>query len=277
MHQLTESVFYQNGYPTSGCAVTPEGVLAVDGPCFPSSALEWRDFIADKGPLRYLVNSEHHFDHIVANRFLGGAVVASEYTNAHFLDSAGSSEGAADLVRRLSPGDASLVEGYTLRPPETVYRGRLTLRLGGQTFRLIHSPGHTRGQTIVHAVEARVAFTGDNLTPGMHPFFHSSSLWEWFESLALLESLDVDWFVPGHGDPCGKEEIPLARARLQERIEEVRRLKAQGRSREEVQEEARYIDRPGLDWPREVGPRAYDLEKAGLGAIFDQLEDHPAG
>lgn len=275
--QLTEGVYYQNIYPTSGCVVTDEGAVAVDGPSFPSDAIAWRSFIETKGGLRYHINSEHHADHIVSNRFLGAdMVVSGEYTKAHFLDSVKSDEGAADFVRRLKEEEAGRMEGYTLRWPEIVFRDRLTLTVGGQTFHLIHSPGHTWGQTLVHAVEARVLFTGDNLTPGMHPFFHSASVWGWFHSLALMESLDVDWFVPGHGDPCGKEEIEVQRAKLHRVIGMVKELKDKGLSREEVQEQGGYLDDPSQDYPRVLGPRAQMLEKAGLGNIYDQLDDHPA-
>ena len=101
----------------------------------------------------------------------------------------------------------------------------MTIRLGGKTFILIESPGHTRGQTVVHAVEDHVAFTADNLTPAYNVACHSADLWGWFQSLGVLEALDVDWYVPGHGRPCQKSEIPRQREKLHELIDKVRVLK----------------------------------------------------
>ncbi|MEE9275332.1 MAG: MBL fold metallo-hydrolase [bacterium] len=277
MQELTDNVFFHEGFPNCGCVVTSEGVLAVDGPMDPAAAVEWREFMASKGPLRYVVHTEHHADHIAANHFLGGTGVASEVTDALFEESFPSSEAARERLGGRFPGSAGLLEGYEVRRPEIVYRDRLTLRLGGQTFRLIHAPGHTRGQTVVHAVEARVVFTGDNITPGMHAFFHSASVWEWFRSVALLESLDVDWYAPGHGDPAGKDEIPRQRRKMLDVVDGVRALKAKGLSREETIAQGSYIDRPGLAYPKELGERARVLESGGLGNIFDQLEEHPAG
>lgn len=275
MNQLAPNVFYLNRYPTFGCVVTREGVVAVDGPMRPTDAAEWRAFLESKGPIRYIIHTEHHQDHIAINGLMPGTVVAGRLTDADFFKSIPSNEVAVERMRKYDPGGAGLLDGYRLRAPEIVYDGSFTLRLGGETFHLRHSPGHTRGQTLVHAAEARVAFTGDNITPGNYPFFHSAAVWAWFDSLRYLESLEVDWYVPGHGDPCRKEEIARQRAKMEEIVGEVRRLKRMGKSRGEVQEEARYIHRPGLDYPRVLGPRAFELEAAGLGVVYDALDERP--
>ncbi len=278
MKQLTDRVFYMNRYPTVGLVVTSEGVVAIDGPMKPGDAIEWRDFIASKGPLRYQVNTEHHQDHITSNWYLKAEkIISSEATYADFLTSLTSLEVTRGRMLKYDPGCDALLEGYEIRWPDITFKSRMTLRLGGETFHLIHSPGHTRGQTVVHAVEARVAFTADNITPGNYPFFHSAAVWEWFESLALLESLDVDWYVPGHGEPCRKDEIPRQRQIMFDIINEIKELKNQGLGREEVQERVNYIDQPGLDHPRVLGPRAYELQKGGVGNIYDALGDHPSG
>ncbi len=278
MDQLTDNVFTMNRYPTVGMVVTEGGVLAVDGPMKPGDAIEWRDFIASKGPLRYHINTEHHQDHIASNFYLGAeTIISSEVTYADFLTSLLSVKVAKERMLKYDPGCGPLLEGYEIRWPDITYRSRMTLQLGGQTFHLIFSPGHTKGQTVVHAVDARVAFTADNITPGNYPFFHSAALWEWFESLAMLESLDVDWYVPGHGDPCRKDEIPRQRQRMFDVIEEVKSLKDKGLSREEIQGRVNYIDRPGLEYPSVLGDRAYELQKNGVGNIYDSLEEHPSG
>ncbi len=267
-----------NRYPTVGIVVTSGGVVAIDGPMKPGDAIEWRDFIASKGPLRYNINTEHHQDHITSNWYLkADKIFSSEVTYADFLTSLTSLEVTRERMLNYDPGCGDLLEGYEVRWPDITFKSRMTLRLGGETFHLIHSPGHTRRQTVVHAVEARVAFTADNITPGNYPFFHSAAVWEWFESLALLESLDVDWYVPGHGDPCGKGEFPRHREIMFDIINEIKELKNRGLGREEVQERVNYIDRPGLDHPRVLGPRAYELQKGGVGNIFDALGDHPSG
>ncbi len=278
MQNLTPNVFVETGYyPTVSFVVTVAGVVAVDSPMNPPDAVAWAKAIASKGELRYLINAEHHADHILGDPFLGGTLISSEWTRDHFLDSVRSTENARQMLRQRSPESACFAEAYELRWPDVTYRERMTLRLGGTTFRLIQSPGHTRGQTIVHVVEERVAITADNIVHGAPPFFHAAALWSWFESLAMLESLDVDWYVPGHGTPCKKEWIPRLRGIMLGIVDEVRRAKGQGLSREEAQEKIRYIDRPGFSFPDYLAPRLRELQVLGIGNIYDQLGEHPAG
>ncbi|MEE9239913.1 MAG: MBL fold metallo-hydrolase [bacterium] len=277
MEQLTQDVFYENTYPTYGFAVTGEGVIAVDGPMKPSDAIRWRGLIESKGPLRYQINTEHHQDHIASNWYLKAqTIISSEVTFADFYKSLANEEEAKERMLKYDPDCASLLEGYALRPPDMTYRDRMTLRLGGKTFHLIYAPGHTRGQTIMHAVEDRVAFVADNLTPAYNVAFHSADVWGWFQTLGMLEALDVDWYVPGHGDPCRKDEFPLQRGKMNEIIGKVRALKEEGLSREETQDRVHEVYQTDLNSPK-LGERLVMLRRGGLGNIYDYLEEHPSG
>ena len=60
-------------------------------------------------------------------------------------------------------------------------------------------------------------------------------------------------------------------------IDEVKTIKDKGASREEAQEQVNYIDRPGLDFPRVLGDRAYVLQKASVATVYDFLNEHPSG
>jgi len=278
LEQLTENVFFYDCYPTVGMVVTDDGVIAIDGPMRPSEAIAWRDFIAGKGPLRYLVNTEHHQDHIAANWFLDPErIISSEITYADFYTSIATPEEGKERMLKYDPENEALLAGFELRPPEVTYKGRMTIRLGGKTFILIESPGHTRGQTVVHAVEDRVAFTADNLTPAFNVACHSADVWGWFQSLGVLEALDVDWYVPGHGRPCRKDEIPRQREKLHELIDKVRVLKNDGLSREEVQDKVFEVYETELSSMDHLGERLTMLRKGGLGNIYDYLEEHPSG
>ncbi len=277
MKQLAENVFYENTYPTYGFVATPGGVLAVDGPMKPSVAAAWRDAVAARGRLVYHVNTEHHQDHIASNWFLGAQhVVASEMTDADFYKSLANAEEAKERMLKYEPGAGRLIQGYQLRPPDIVFRGRMTLRLGGRAFCLIHAPGHTRGQTVVHCPGERVAFVADNLTPDFNVAFHSASVWEWFQTLGMLEALDVDWYVPGHGEPCTKAEFPAQRQKMHEIIGKVREMKRRGMTREEAQAQAEALYATPFESPR-LGERLLVLHRGGVGNIYDALDEHPSG
>lgn len=88
----------------------------------------------------------------------------------------------------------------------------------------VHTPGHTRGHTVFHLPEAGVLVSGDALVSG-HPVSRISGpqlLPDMFHheraralaSLEILESLDADVLLPGHGPVHrGPVEAAARRAR----------------------------------------------------------------
>ncbi len=90
----------------------------------------------------------------------------------------------------------------------TVFRDGDTLPLPGAP-RVISLPGHSPGSVAVHAPAARALFVGDALTtrhvltgttgPQPAPFTDDPAAAT--GALARLEGIDVDWVIPGHGEP----------------------------------------------------------------------------
>ena len=278
MEQLTENIFFYDCYHTVGMIVPDDGVIAIDGPMRPSEAIEWREFIQTKGPLRYLVNMEHHQDHIAANWYLQPEkIICSEVTYADFWTSIANANEGIERMLKYDPDAEPLTKGYELRPPDITYKERMTIRMGGKTIHLMNLPGHTRGQTIVHVPEDRVVFVADNLTPAYNVAFHSADVWGWFRSLGILEALDVDWYIPGHGKPCKKDEFPEQRDKMHDLINKVRNAKESGLSKEEVQEKVFEFYENEHESNSHLGERLIMLRKGGLANIFDYLEMHPSG
>ena len=83
----------------------------------------------------------------------------------------------------------------------------MTLKVGDHTFEIFHTPGHSPEQTSIYCPEERVVFVGDNIFNGCQIWFHSIDFDALFKSLDWLQSLDVDYIIPGHGPVKGKECI----------------------------------------------------------------------
>ena len=69
-----------NVYTTTklrGCnpsfVVTSDGVVAIDTPQLPTMAVAMREAAESHGPIRYLINTENHVDHIFGNHWFRGA------------------------------------------------------------------------------------------------------------------------------------------------------------------------------------------------------------
>src|SRR5258708_32983107 len=58
---------------TPGLVVTSDGVVVIDTPKLPTRAVAMRKLAESYGPIRYLINTEHHVDHIFGNYFFKGA------------------------------------------------------------------------------------------------------------------------------------------------------------------------------------------------------------
>jgi glyoxylase-like metal-dependent hydrolase (beta-lactamase superfamily II) len=277
-------------YPVCGVVFTDEGAVAIDGPMAPATALQWRAFIERRVPVKIHVLCEHHEDHCACASMLGAdTLLTSEITAAEV---AACASGSTDDMRESLRGwgrnrffSEALVADYEVRRPDMTYTKRLSFTLGGKRFVVFEAPGHTRGSSVVHAVDDRVAFVADAVFPGTcAPPAQSCDPWAWFRTLGLLESLDVDWYVPGHGDPFGRSELDSARIGLHTLVDSVRRWKREVWSRERVMAEGDCFDRSlrkpyrgAEDVPPGLRLIAAKIQGESLGVVYDYLDEHPSG
>ena len=75
MQKVTDNVFTSTGI--RGCnpsyVVTSAGVVVVDTPQLPTKAVQMRHEAESRGPIRHVINTEHHVDHIFGNYYFKGA------------------------------------------------------------------------------------------------------------------------------------------------------------------------------------------------------------
>ncbi len=271
MHRVTENVYAEDRYlvATVGFLVTREGVVLMDTPQCPSDARAWRAEAEKRGEIRFVINTEHHRDHIVGNAFFPGTVIAQAGTAERFARVLTPFAPIRDHLLHIDPKGAEMLANYVPRPPQIVFERQLTLHLGDHTLELRHAPGHVPNGTWVYVPQERTVFTGDNIINGAPPFFHSAVPSSWLETLDALAKLDVQHIIPGHGAPCGPETIDRVKAAVTSVLDEVRRGRDAGWSREEAQDRVRYIDR--FTYPTEYRERYHHLERLGVGRIYDWL------
>lgn len=270
MQQITENIYvecYIRGC-NPGFVTTSEGVVMIDTPQLPSDAVRWRDTIAEKGEVRYLINTEPHGDHITGNFFFPTAtVIAHQGTKERFTIAP--LEQLKERMMQTDPDGVRFLEGYRPNPPSIAFTDRLALDVGDHTFELMHLPGHTASEIAVHIPEERVAFTGDNIFYKVQVFLQEADPFAWLESLRKIEELDVDTLIPGHGDVCDKSYIPEMASFIQDWIEAVRGAIRQGMSKEEAMDNISFLERypmgQGLD---AMGP---GLQRMNVSNLYDRL------
>lgn len=190
----TENVYiFRNGNHQSMFVVTNDGVIATDpiGYGRPTGGQTYLDEIrkvTDK-PIRYVIYSHHHFDHIA-----GGKV---------FKDA-----GATFIAHRRAKERLEMLQDpNTVLPDEAVSdRGR-AIRLGGTTLELsYHGLNHSDSTLVMRLPRERIIFVVDTLPVGTFPGrglidFHPL---ETEEFMKKVSEMDWDRLIPGHPGPGGR-------------------------------------------------------------------------
>jgi hypothetical protein len=81
----------------------------------------------------------------------------------------------------------------------------MSLRLGGKTFVLTHSPGHTPDGITVYIREDKILFAADTIMPV--PYIVDGDAPTMLRSLQVLKSMALENVVQGHGEIILRGEI----------------------------------------------------------------------
>jgi glyoxylase-like metal-dependent hydrolase (beta-lactamase superfamily II) len=110
-------------------------------------------------------------------------------------------------------------------------RGGEELRIGGDAWEVIHTPGHSLGHVCLFSASSRVLLSGDHLLPGITPpvmferGFDADPLRSYLDSLRAVADRRPEYVAPGHGRPFGDAVgriDAIVRNKLR-RLEKVRR------------------------------------------------------
>jgi glyoxylase-like metal-dependent hydrolase (beta-lactamase superfamily II) len=183
-------------------------------------------------PVRYVVNTHFHRDHTGGNEAFGkdGAVVVAHENVARVLAS-GSRNGLSCAMTPPVPEIAL---------PKETYKDTMTLRLKGRTAELRHPVDvHTDGDTTITFADANVLVAGDLVFFGRYPnidFVYGGSIDGMIRGTdELLNVAKEDTtIVPGHGPAGSKAMMRDYRTMLVAARERIAKLKAAGKSEEEV-------------------------------------------
>jgi cyclase len=259
MQQVTPTVFTDT--TLRGCnpsfVVTSAGVVVIDTPQLPTRAVAMRTEAETHGVIRYLINTEHHVDHIFGNYYFKGvdAVVEHQALFDRFMVATPDLdpyEYAKEAIPTDDPDGAAIFpdrDTYYADPNKgsIVFTGDLTLSVGDTTFRLLHTPGHTPGQVAVHVPEERVVFTGDTVFCECQTWLMTSDIDEWVRALDRIASLDVDHVIPGHGPVTTLPYLAVQRANLLDWKSAVADAVAKGWTRDETIERVHFRERYPVD------------------------------
>lgn len=196
---------YQTLFLTTG-----EGVVLLDAPLPLIQHLRTAISDVTDEPIRMLIYSHGHSDHIGGAHLIAGPdveIIAEEGT-ARFLTE------KADPARPL---------------PTTVFSGETTLHIGTREIRLVRDDFHTAsGDTVVYLPQEKVLVAIDLLARGWVPlidFDLTENVYSYMHAFDRFLAYDFDSFLSGHtADIARREDVELTQKYVQDVYETVKRL-----------------------------------------------------
>jgi cyclase len=203
--------------------ITNEGVILVDD----KYDQDHEQIVANvksvtNQPIKYILSTHYHADHS------GG--------NAKFLPT-------AEIISTLNAHN-NIVNHVQSNAPPGMQAARVTFTteaqvfLGGKEVRAkYYGRGHTNGDAVIYFPALRVVHTGD-LMAGNTPLIDypgGGSLKEWADTLdGVLNTLDFDTVIPGHGPVTNKAGLQTYRDNVAKERMRVTQLIREGKSQDDV-------------------------------------------
>jgi glyoxylase-like metal-dependent hydrolase (beta-lactamase superfamily II) len=144
------------------------------------------------------------------------------YYREDFLPATGLSQSANEMIMY---GLSAMAKQRDPLPAERIcsFRRDGVLQMGGKTWQVIFTPGHASMQTCFYEPETRLLLSADMLlavtpvpvveSPPMGLSERVPALPLFMESLNLVEALDVEIVLPGHGRPFQQHREVIQRQR----------------------------------------------------------------
>ena len=200
----------------------------------------------DERPVRFVVNTHYHGDHVGGNEALGksGSVIIA-HDNIRLRMSSDQFNHFRNDTTPAWPQDAL---------PVVTFNDRVSLHLNGEAVTAHHVPrGHTDGDAIVHFAGSNVLHMGDVFFNGLYPYIDldgGGSIQGMIAAvdLALTLADGETRVIPGHGPLSDRAGLLEYREFLAQARDNVQALVDQGLSLEQA-----VAARPTAEWDDALG------------------------
>ena len=228
--------------------VTPDGLIVVDtknpGDENYNRLMEEIRSVSNL-PVRFVINTQHHPDHVGTNqKFIdaGAQVVALEALKTHM---------ASDQRTKAIPG-----------LPTQTFAKDYVLKLGGAEVRLYSfGRGHSGGDTMVYFPDSKVVMVSDQMTDNapLVDFANGGSAVGWAPILDGVLKLDFEMAIPGRGEPKTRAEVEAYRTKFATVVSRAAEAVKAGATRDQLAAQVKTDD---LGWQFNAG---------FYGSLYDEL------
>lgn len=213
-------------------------VLVIDGFLTPQAARDLRQIAEEVTghPVRYLVNTHWHGDHVRGNQvYADTSIISTRITRdliATYLPErlkdmleqgpAHIQALEAALTEAKDPAERRELENELIHVrevestlatvevtlPNITFEQKMTLHGTRRSAELItFGGGHSPSDVFVYLPDDKIMFMGDLLFVQTQPAFWNANEREWIEILERVEQFDAEQLVPGHGPLGGLADV----------------------------------------------------------------------
>jgi glyoxylase-like metal-dependent hydrolase (beta-lactamase superfamily II) len=244
IYVLKDELFYDVVY---GAIVLPTKLIMIDTGMNLRKVQEFRKFVEAETNKKFdtVVISHFHADHLIGNQYFTDCdIIASKWTYDYVKSyiPRWTDEVTENQKKRID--DPLALEGLKLTGANKFFEGQMEITDGDVTVIVKQTGGHTKGSTYVYCPKYKVLFAGDNLFIDSYPWGGEKSCNPdaWIDAFNEYLSLDVDYYVPGHGPVSSKETIEYTRDYFEKVKSTMKAMSKDGKSEEEILEKCFNID-----------------------------------
>jgi len=206
--------------------ITSEGAIVVD-PALKCTSTWLRDEIKARfnQPVKYLIYTHGHFDHIE-----GGDAFQ---------------EAGAIVVGQSNAVDAIVGERLPTAVPDKVYDKRMSIELGGETAELFYiAPSHSNSMSMVLFPKQKALQCTDVCESKTFPYMDFLDFYYdgWIETLNWVLDQDVDVIDVGHYTPATKQDQRALRDYMIDLHDQVLALVREGQTWDELYRNVKFKD-----------------------------------
>jgi len=222
-----------SGSGNIGASVGPDGVLIVDDQFAPlADKIRAALKEAGGGPLKFILNTHWHFDHVGGNKVFGPEAPIIAHTNVR---------------KRLTTEQKIMGQTLPAEPKEAwpviTFDTSLSVHFNGEEIKVVHFPhGHTDSDSIVFFTGSNVVHMGDHYFANWFPFVdleNGGDVEGYTKNVAaVITQLPADVkIIPGHGPVSSLADLKAYHHMLVETTSIVRKRMVGGKSLEVVKAE----------------------------------------
>ncbi len=197
----------ENCATNAGFIVGDEGVIVIDSLMTPSLAGKLNSAVKNvtPKPIRYLINTHFHGDHVYGNQyFLPAPIVAHANCRVELTEKWDSS------MQRYMAREALIPELQQIRMtlPDVTFEDKMSLYLGDREIQMsFHGRAHSNSDILLHLPGDSVLFVGDLAVNQTLPAFPDGHITKWLDVMGEVSKVNADTIVPGHGPVGGRAEF----------------------------------------------------------------------